>query len=663
MSGYVLKSFSSVVEEKFTDGAVGGRPARLDTGFPRLNELLGGGIAPGLMVLGASPGLGKSTFALQLAENVARAEDGPAVLFFSLEMPDERVVAKAISRSGFMAARSAGEITAQTGRGEAAAVLATADELLSGGLVGEKRRRMEQAKAEVARGSELYVIDEAMSARQIAAFAAEFCREQRALGKTRPPMVIVDYLQILPVDPSVRGFVSDRQRVESDLAQMVALSRENRIPVLLISSLNRGSYSDPMKMESFKETGGIEYSADVLMGLQFSACHGGKQKNFSITEEKSAYPRQMELVILKQRYGVGSGQIPLRYYAEYDYFEEAPQPAEEKPQTQPVPGPEVPAAPAKPEPQKPERNRKAVELSYLNNTKIAYEIRKSRQAPGEWAECRVSGSGEAEVVTRYQLSAELSCFDCDVADAVYTLYNNGLDSFTPGQVLRALTGDGGQTLTAQKRDALIHSLDKLIAARITIDRTQEAEKMENKRAALKAGEKLLSGSFLQAKKDGDGQKTRYHFTGAAGVVPMPLYEYAQWTRQMIAVPRQLLAVVDEAGRKISDTAENITIKRFLIRRLEVIRKGRNSAFMRSVRYAPRTHGPDTGLLAQIGVIRATDQSDGSWRNKCRNIHSVVVKMLEHYQRIGYISGFQTVDSEGVDIVGPVSDPKKIKYPD
>ena len=46
-------------------------PGRMKTGFPQLDEILGGGLAPGLVVLGGQPGVGKSTFCLQLAENVA----------------------------------------------------------------------------------------------------------------------------------------------------------------------------------------------------------------------------------------------------------------------------------------------------------------------------------------------------------------------------------------------------------------------------------------------------------------------------------------------------------------------------------------------------------------------------------------------------------------
>lgn len=93
---------------------------RLKTGFPKLDALLGGGLTEGLTVLGAISGLGKSTFALQLAQNVAA--EGTPVLFFSLEMSAARIASKAISRQLFLNAK-------ECGRGEG--TLIEADRLLN----------------------------------------------------------------------------------------------------------------------------------------------------------------------------------------------------------------------------------------------------------------------------------------------------------------------------------------------------------------------------------------------------------------------------------------------------------------------------------------------------------------------------------------------------
>ena len=68
----------------------------VSTGFPALDRLLGGGLSPGLTVLGASPGLGKSTLALNIAQHAAA--HGSPVRYYSYEMPPKRLGMKLITR-------------------------------------------------------------------------------------------------------------------------------------------------------------------------------------------------------------------------------------------------------------------------------------------------------------------------------------------------------------------------------------------------------------------------------------------------------------------------------------------------------------------------------------------------------------------------------------
>ena len=72
-------------------------------------------------------------------------------------------------------------------------------------------------------------------------------------------------------------------------------------------------------MEAFKESGTIEYSSDVLIGLQFE---GAGERNFDINEAKKKDPRDVELVILKNRNGPMGLKIPYTYYPLFNYFEE-----------------------------------------------------------------------------------------------------------------------------------------------------------------------------------------------------------------------------------------------------------------------------------------------------------------------------------------------------
>lgn len=84
-----------------------------------------------------------------------------------------------------------------------------------------------------------------------------------------------------------------------------------------ISSLNRAGYKDVVSMESFKESGAVEYGSDVLIGLQLNGV--GKQ-NFDVNQAKQRDPREIELVILKNRNGKTGGKISFDYYPMFNNF-------------------------------------------------------------------------------------------------------------------------------------------------------------------------------------------------------------------------------------------------------------------------------------------------------------------------------------------------------
>ena len=78
------------------------------------------------------------------------------------------------------------------------------------------------------------------------------------------PVVIIDYLQIIaPYEK-----LTEKQSMDKTVMELKRISRDFKTPVLAISSLNRASYDKSINMTGFKESGGIEYSADVLFGLQ-----------------------------------------------------------------------------------------------------------------------------------------------------------------------------------------------------------------------------------------------------------------------------------------------------------------------------------------------------------------------------------------------------------
>ena len=280
----------------------------IPTGFEVLDNMLDGGLYEGLYGIGAISSLGKTTFALQMADQIAA--QGHEVLVFSLEMSRNELIAKSISRNTFKRVKqSGGNIQhAKTTRGI---------------MSCKKYGSYCQAEKELIRAS---ISDYEKIAGNIfiregigdvtAETIAEQVREHIESGH-KPPVVIVDYLQIL--SPKNEKW-TDKQNTDNAILTFKRLSRDYKIPVIVISSFNRENYSVRVSMQAFKESGAIEYSTDVLIGLQLK---GVGNKNFDIDQAKSKNPREVEAVILKNRNGRTGGKIGFDFYAMFNYFAES----------------------------------------------------------------------------------------------------------------------------------------------------------------------------------------------------------------------------------------------------------------------------------------------------------------------------------------------------
>ena len=133
----------------------------------------------------------------------------------------------------------------------------------------------------------------------------------------RKPVVIIDYLQLLaPHDPRS----TDKQNMDRAVMELKRISRDYKISVIAISSLNRQSYNSPVSMEAFKESGAIEYSSDVLIGLQ---AKGAGEKGFDTDEAKKKNPREIELKIIKNRNGEAGDRLYFEYYKLFNLYREA----------------------------------------------------------------------------------------------------------------------------------------------------------------------------------------------------------------------------------------------------------------------------------------------------------------------------------------------------
>lgn len=280
------------------------RPA-LKTGFPRLDEALDGGLYDGLYVMGAVSSLGKTAFCMQMADQLAG--QGRDVLIFSLEMTAYELMARSISRESFQLDTSARRRMAKTVRG-------VLDGRRYPQYTAQETAHLETASARYASYAGHLFFREGDHETGLDYIEKEVARHIAETGVS--PVVLIDYLQIIaPVDVHF----TDKQNLDRSVCALKKLSRRYELTIFAISSFNRENYNLEVSMSAFKESGGIDYSADVLLGLQ---ARGAGRSGFNIDEEKRKDPRELELKILKNRSAALGSPIPLRYYPAFSCFEE-----------------------------------------------------------------------------------------------------------------------------------------------------------------------------------------------------------------------------------------------------------------------------------------------------------------------------------------------------
>lgn len=314
-----LDAFNETIEKSKT-------ASYIPTGFNNLDSLLEGGLYSGLYIVGAISSLGKTTLCLQIGDQIARA--GNDVLIFSLEMSKIELMAKSISRltSILDIEQSNSNTNAKTTRG-----------ILTGSRYQKYNAReldlIKQAKelyfSEYAKHLYIYEGMGNIGVEQVKNRVEAF---KRITGKA--PIVIIDYLQILAPAPENK-FMTDKQNTDFNVMQLKRISRDFNTAVIGISSFNRENYTAPVNMASFKESGAIEYSSDVLIGLQYKAMNDlpkqekeAKTKALEIYSEiaekaKNKQPIEIQLKVLKNRNG-NKGAVELEFFPMFNKFKEPP---------------------------------------------------------------------------------------------------------------------------------------------------------------------------------------------------------------------------------------------------------------------------------------------------------------------------------------------------
>lgn len=303
-----LKTSTANYLQGFIDGIADSvNTPYIATGFNRLDAVLDGGLYEGLYILGAISSLGKTTLVTQIADQIARA--GQDVLIFSLEMARAEIMAKSISRHTLQQVLTAGgDIrNAKTSRG------------ITTGKRYEKYSKSERELITNAIKEYSEYAGHIYISEGVGDIGADQIREtvrQHIQYTGNTPVIVVDYIQILAPH---NERATDKQNMDKSVMELKRISRDYKAAVIGISSFNRENYKEAVTMRAFKESGAIEYSSDVLMGLQLKGAGG---KEFDETAEKKKDPREVELVILKNRNGRAGDKLGYKYYPLFNYFEE-----------------------------------------------------------------------------------------------------------------------------------------------------------------------------------------------------------------------------------------------------------------------------------------------------------------------------------------------------
>lgn len=223
------------------------------TPFEQLNEFHGGGLKPKEMyVLGGTSGFGKSDFALQIAEHVA--DNGANVVYLTLEMPTEQCEARILSRRSYAKGEKFGRSVYWFTEG----TMAEAYDRKLEPFESEERETY-FAEFENGTGKRCFFIEGGFgrgTIEQLRNYLTRFCAENT------PPLVVVDYLQILSCWRFLSANVSDKQIVDGVLQGLKSIANDFCVPMLLISAFSRANYDKPASLDAFKESGAIEYTAD-----------------------------------------------------------------------------------------------------------------------------------------------------------------------------------------------------------------------------------------------------------------------------------------------------------------------------------------------------------------------------------------------------------------
>ena len=255
----------------------------ISTGYKDLDTLTSGFQKSDLIIIAGRPSMGKTSFAMNIVENVALSQNLP-VAMFSMEMPGEQLCMRMI------ASLSKIEL----------------NKVRNGNLNDADWARITSATNLLHQHSRIY-IDEtpAMSPTEVRARCRRLAREQKGLG-----LVVIDYLQLMQTGDRSENRATEISEISRSLK---ALAKELSVPVIALSQLNRSLESRPDRrpiMSDLRESGAIEQDADVIAFVYRDEVYNPDSPDKGMAE----------ILIRKQRNGP-TGMVRMTFTGQWTRFD------------------------------------------------------------------------------------------------------------------------------------------------------------------------------------------------------------------------------------------------------------------------------------------------------------------------------------------------------
>jgi len=265
----------------------------LKTGFDDLDKLTSGLQPSELIILAGRPSMGKTAFALNIAENVAVHNKG-TVAIFSLEMSKESLMKRFL----------------------ASCALVNGLKLRSGQFSGNDWTKLTTA-AEKLSNSQIYILDKSdITVSELRAAARKLARKLETKGK-KLDLIVIDYLQLINTVSKYKS-ESEASLIAEVSRSLKAIARDLQVPVLALSQLSRENEkrtgSKKPQLSDLRGSGAIEQDADVVAFVHREIYYD-KERDSQDEDKK----REAQIIVSKQRNGP-VGTVNLTFESEYTKF-------------------------------------------------------------------------------------------------------------------------------------------------------------------------------------------------------------------------------------------------------------------------------------------------------------------------------------------------------